>query len=269
MHVAGGVVVGVKEVGVLRHLRLVTGQENFQDEGLKKPAGMREMPFGRADVGHRLHDEIFRLQRFAKTMRKLPDLPVARQHPQLPGCSPADEVHSTQPVPVRRRRSLVCAFLLQFVAPRFDHLIVSRLLDSACDELFPKVPFLFETVVRHLMTGGPENVVAFSSFVADFVRRFWRVIASTPVSSFFACAQSASVNSSGLRSSIIAISRARFSTISGEGTPRPFPCRVIFPCGDCDRSFISSYSFGGCRMVRRFPRVGVQRSAELFLPHAP
>src|SRR5438552_1964237 len=44
-----------------------------------------------------------------------------------------------------------------------------------------------------------------------------------PINSSRAWLQSTSVNSSGLRSSIIAISRARRSMSSGEGTPIPLP----------------------------------------------
>src|SRR2546427_7367944 len=57
---------------------------------------------------------------------------------------------------------------------------------------------------------------------------------SAPSSSCRAWAHSASVNSSGLRSSIIAISRARFSTSSREGKPIPFPCKEIFPAPSCE-----------------------------------
>ena len=47
------------------------------------------------------------------------------------------------------RCSLLLAFLIQFFAPRFDHLIVRRFFDPAADEFFADVFVLVETVVRH------------------------------------------------------------------------------------------------------------------------
>ena len=67
VHVARGIVVGVEKIGVLRNLRCDTRHPDLQNEGLEEPAGVREMPFRRADVRHRLHDVIFRLERLAQS----------------------------------------------------------------------------------------------------------------------------------------------------------------------------------------------------------
>ena len=74
VHVARGIVVGVKKIGVLRNHRAVARHPNLQNEGLKKPAGVREMPFRRADVRHRLHDVIFRFERLTEAFGKIADL---------------------------------------------------------------------------------------------------------------------------------------------------------------------------------------------------
>ena len=66
MHVAGGIIIGVEKIGVLRNVRLVSRHPNFQHERLEKPARVREVPFRRAHIRHRLHDAIFRLQISAK-----------------------------------------------------------------------------------------------------------------------------------------------------------------------------------------------------------
>ena len=62
VHVARGIVVGVKKIGVLRNHRAVGRHPNLQNEGLKEPAGVREVPFRRTNVRHRLHDVIFGLE---------------------------------------------------------------------------------------------------------------------------------------------------------------------------------------------------------------
>src|SRR5947209_2505929 len=59
MHVAGGVVIGIKKIGVLRDFRPVTRHPNFHDEGFEEPARVSEMPFGWTHVWHRLDDIIF------------------------------------------------------------------------------------------------------------------------------------------------------------------------------------------------------------------
>src|SRR5206468_11260072 len=46
------VVVGVEQKAELRMVRLVARQERLKEEGLEKPAGVRQVPFGRAGLGH-------------------------------------------------------------------------------------------------------------------------------------------------------------------------------------------------------------------------
>ncbi len=79
VHVARSVIIGIKKVGVFRNFRLVARHPDFQNESLEEPARVREMPFGRADVRHRLHDVIFRLERRAEAFREFPDLVKTRQ----------------------------------------------------------------------------------------------------------------------------------------------------------------------------------------------
>src|SRR5713101_2108783 len=51
---ASGLVIRVEEVSKCRIEHPVTGVESGQDKGLEKPRRMRQMPFRRADIGHRL-----------------------------------------------------------------------------------------------------------------------------------------------------------------------------------------------------------------------
>jgi len=51
---ADRLVIGIEQVGEGRVERPVGGIERRQDKGLEKPAGVRQMPLCRADIGHRL-----------------------------------------------------------------------------------------------------------------------------------------------------------------------------------------------------------------------
>ena len=70
MHIASGVVVRIKKISVLRNFSAISRKELFQNERLEKPGGMGEVPLGRADVGHRLDDAIFRLKPRAQRIRE-------------------------------------------------------------------------------------------------------------------------------------------------------------------------------------------------------
>src|SRR5947208_14678451 len=59
MHRAGGVVIGVKKIGVLGNCIAIARHPFFQNEGLEKPGGVRKMPLRRAYFRHRLHNAIF------------------------------------------------------------------------------------------------------------------------------------------------------------------------------------------------------------------
>src|SRR2546429_1818577 len=78
MHVAGGIVVGIEEVSVLWDFRAIAWHPDFQYECLEEPTGVREMPFRRAHIGHRLHDVIFRLQTPAQPRAEIAQLAEAR-----------------------------------------------------------------------------------------------------------------------------------------------------------------------------------------------
>ena len=95
VHVAGSVVVRVKEICVLRNFRAIFCNKIFKDKRLEKPSRMRQVPLRRTDVGHRLHHTIFRFKTDAqrigkasdlmKTMTQVFDFGFARQQNRLPG----------------------------------------------------------------------------------------------------------------------------------------------------------------------------------------
>jgi hypothetical protein len=62
MHCAGGVVIGIKQKRIFRDRRRISGDKFLEHEGLEKPGRMREMPFRWANIGHRLHDTVFRFK---------------------------------------------------------------------------------------------------------------------------------------------------------------------------------------------------------------
>jgi len=70
VHVTGRIIIGIEEVGVLRNFRAINRKEFFQDKRLEKPGGMGKVPFGRADVRHRLYDTIFGLEIRAESCRE-------------------------------------------------------------------------------------------------------------------------------------------------------------------------------------------------------
>src|SRR6202162_6207401 len=74
MHRAGGVVVRIEKISVFRDGIAVTRDPFFQDEGLEKPRGVGEMPFGRAYVRYRLHNTIFCREIFRQFGGEIPHL---------------------------------------------------------------------------------------------------------------------------------------------------------------------------------------------------
>ena len=74
MHITRGVIVRVKEIGVLRDFGVITRTELFEDKRLEEPRCVSEVPFCRANVGHRLHDAIFWLQACAQCGGEISDL---------------------------------------------------------------------------------------------------------------------------------------------------------------------------------------------------
>ena len=78
MHLAGGIVVGIEQISVLRVDRRVIRQSLFEDEGLKKPTGVREMPFRRTHLRNSLDDAILRLKGFAKVFAQLSNAMIGR-----------------------------------------------------------------------------------------------------------------------------------------------------------------------------------------------
>src|SRR4029077_13996223 len=74
MHVARSVIIGIEKVSVLWNFCAISGDEFFQDKSFEKPCGMREMPFGRTDVRHGLHDAIFGFETNTQPVGEFSDL---------------------------------------------------------------------------------------------------------------------------------------------------------------------------------------------------
>ena len=155
MHIAGGIVVRIEKVSVLRDLRAVTLHPDFHDERLEKPARVREMPFCRTHVGHRLDDVIFRFKIPAKMSAEIADTPEffnqglatarsegRRAHRALSGRFLGHEGIS---------RLQESALLCEVFFACFEHLVVRGFLDSVGHELFAQILFLFHA--RRAMAG--------------------------------------------------------------------------------------------------------------------
>ena len=78
---ADGLVIRVEEVVETRVEFAVAGVERFEQKGLEEPGSVGQMPLGRADVGHRLHDVVLDLERTADLLGDRPDAlePVQRR----------------------------------------------------------------------------------------------------------------------------------------------------------------------------------------------
>jgi hypothetical protein len=66
--IPGGVVVRIENVRVAPIECFVARKAGAEDKRLEEPARMGEVPLGRADLGHRLNDVIFNLERFAEKL---------------------------------------------------------------------------------------------------------------------------------------------------------------------------------------------------------
>jgi len=71
--IAGTVIVRIENVGVASIDRGIARQPSAQYEGFKEPAGVGQVPFGRADFGHRLNHEVFCFERLTQSLRTMPD----------------------------------------------------------------------------------------------------------------------------------------------------------------------------------------------------
>src|SRR5262245_42935276 len=81
MHIARSIVIGIEKVSVLWNLCPISRDEFFQDKSFEKPRGMSEMPFGRADVRHGLHDAILGFETNTKRVCEVSDLMKAIAQP--------------------------------------------------------------------------------------------------------------------------------------------------------------------------------------------
>src|SRR5437764_10789983 len=135
MHVAGSVVVGIEEVSVLWDFRAIARHPDFHYECLEEPTGVREMPFRRAHIGHRLHDVIFRLQTPAQPRAEIACLAEACDQTLGTRGRCRAEIADLSMTAYLPGHEGVClfqgsAFLLEFFFAGFEHLIVRGLLDS-------------------------------------------------------------------------------------------------------------------------------------------
>ena len=85
MHVASSVIIGIEEVSVLWNFCAISRDEFFQDKRFEKPSGMREVPFGRTNVRHGLHDAIFRFEISTQRVGEFSDLMKAIAQAHDPG----------------------------------------------------------------------------------------------------------------------------------------------------------------------------------------
>ena len=58
MAVAGALVIGIEQKGVIRIEAPITRHETGQNKGFEKPGYVRQMPFCRAGIGHGLHHHV-------------------------------------------------------------------------------------------------------------------------------------------------------------------------------------------------------------------
>ena len=66
MHLSRRVVIGVEQVVVLVTEAPIARVERLENEAFEKPRDVCEVPLGRADVGHGLHDGVLGLERVAE-----------------------------------------------------------------------------------------------------------------------------------------------------------------------------------------------------------
>src|SRR4029077_16598409 len=99
VHVASSVIIGIEEVSVLWNFCAISRGEFFQDKGFEKPSGMREVPFGRTNCRHGLHDAIFRFEISTQRVGELSDLMKAIAQAHDPGFARGENRS------IRRRRS--------------------------------------------------------------------------------------------------------------------------------------------------------------------
>jgi hypothetical protein len=145
VHAPGGVVVRIEKVSVLRNLGAVTRSPHFHDKRFEEPARVREVPFRRTHVRHRLDHEVFRDQVAAKTGREISDRPVTLE--QLFGMRPRIRRPRLDFRAAARRlghESLggfqgELAFLFQLFLAGLDHLVVHRFLHPVLDKLLTEV----------------------------------------------------------------------------------------------------------------------------------
>ena len=71
MHRAGSVVIRIEQKRIFRDRRHISGDKFLEDKGFEKPRRMRQMPFRRANIGHRLHNAVFRFQIARQQFRKI------------------------------------------------------------------------------------------------------------------------------------------------------------------------------------------------------
>ena len=80
MHRAGSVVIRIEQKRILRDRRHISGEKFLEDKRFEKPRRMRQMPFRRANIGHRLHNAVFRLQACAECAGEVSDLMKTSKH---------------------------------------------------------------------------------------------------------------------------------------------------------------------------------------------
>src|SRR5688572_2515167 len=77
-----GEIVRIEQHAERRMERTIPGEGGLQDERLEKPGGVREVPFDRARVGHRLQRAIFGRQRLREALGLRP-YPLESLHERM------------------------------------------------------------------------------------------------------------------------------------------------------------------------------------------
>src|SRR5262249_21221955 len=79
VHDTGGVVIRIEEISIFGNGIAIAGLPFFENERFEEPGRVREMPLGRTDVRHRLHNAIFRRKIFSKLRAEVSDFVKTRE----------------------------------------------------------------------------------------------------------------------------------------------------------------------------------------------
>ena len=76
VHRADGIVIGIEQISISGGQFPLFARGPLQNKRIKEPTGVRQVPFGRARIGHGLDDVVFGLQRLAERLGEGADFAV-------------------------------------------------------------------------------------------------------------------------------------------------------------------------------------------------